>query len=404
MTSPQTVDKKPNDQWAALLASFLGWTLDAFDFFLVAFCLTAIAQEFHKSDKAIALSITLTLAFRPVGAFLFGLLADRYGRRLPLMIDLVFYSVVEVATGFAHTFTTFLILRALFGIGMGGEWGVGASLAMEKVPAKWRGLLSGLLQQGYALGYLLAALCYLFLFQRWGWRPMFFLGGLPALLALFVRFRVKESEVWEKSKKQNWSQLGGALTRHWKLFLYMALLMTGMNLASHGTQDMYPTFLQRFWHFGPVERSTISAISMIGAIIGGVAVGFLSDRIGRRKALVISLLLAIAVTPLWAYAPHVVLLVIGAFLMQFFVQGAWGVIPAHLSELSPNEIRGFLPGFAYQCGVLVAGSVGYLEAAFAEHVSYATAMALTASCVFAGAAIVAALGREHKGIDFGTVP
>jgi SHS family lactate transporter-like MFS transporter len=404
MTSQQTVDTKPNDHWAALLASFLGWTLDAFDFFLVAFCLTAIAQEFHKSDKAVALSITLTLAFRPVGAFLFGLMADRYGRRLPLMIDLIFYSVVEVATGFAHSFTAFLVLRALFGIGMGGEWGVGASLAMEKVPTKWRGVLSGVLQQGYALGYLLAALCFLFLFQRWGWRPMFFLGGLPALLALFVRFRVKESEVWERSKGHNWSQLGGSLTRHWKLFLYMALLMTGMNLASHGTQDMYPTFLQRFWHFGPAERSTVSAISMIGAIVGGVTIGFLSDRIGRKKAVSISLLIAIAVTPLWAYAPHVVLLVIGAFLMQFFVQGAWGVIPAHLSELSPNEIRGFLPGFAYQCGVLVAGSVGYLEAAFAEHVSYATAMALTAGCICAGAAIVAVLGPEHKGVEFGTVP
>lgn len=404
MTSKPAAGTKANDHWAALLASFLGWTLDAFDFFLVAFCLTAIAQEFHKSDKAIALSITLTLAFRPVGAFLFGLLADRYGRRLPLMIDLVFYSIVEVATGFAPNFTTFLILRALFGIGMGGEWGVGASLAMEKAPAKWRGVLSGFLQQGYALGYLLAALCYLFLFQRWGWRPMFFLGGLPALLALFVRFRVKESEVWEKSKKQSWSQLGGALTKHWKLFLYMALLMTGMNLASHGTQDMYPTFLQRFWKFGPVERSTIAAISMIGAIVGGIVVGFISDRIGRRKAIVISLLLAIAVTPLWAYAPHVVLLILGAVLMQFFVQGAWGVIPAHLSELSPNEIRGFLPGFAYQCGVLIAGSVGYIEAVFAEHVSYATAMALTASCVFAGAAAIAALGRERKGVEFGNVP
>jgi MFS transporter, SHS family, lactate transporter len=339
-----------------------------------------------------------------VGAFLFGLMADRYGRRLPLMIDLIFYSVVEVATGFAPNFTTFLVLRALFGVGMGGEWGVGASLAMEKVPAKWRGFLSGLLQQGYALGNLLAALCYLFLFQRWGWRPMFFLGGLPAMLALFVRFRVKESEVWEKSKGESWSQLGTALTKQWKLFIYMAVLMTGMNLASHGTQDMYPTFLQRFWNFGPVERSTISAISMVGAIFGGIIVGFLSDRIGRRKAIVISLLLAIAVTPLWAYAPHVALLILGAFLMQFFVQGAWGVIPAHLSELCPNEIRGFMPGFAYQCGVLLAGSVGYIEAVFAEHVSYATAMALTAGSVFAGAAIIAALGRERKGMEFGNVP
>jgi MFS transporter, SHS family, lactate transporter len=386
--------------WAALIASFLGWTLDAFDFFLVAFCLTAIGKEFHQPDKAVALSITLTLAFRPVGACLFGVMADRYGRRLPLMIDLIFYSVVEVATGFAPNFKTFLVLRALFGIGMGGEWGVGGSLAMEKVPAKWRGVLSGFLQQGYALGNLLAALCYLFLFDRFGWRPLFFLGGLPALLAFFVRFRVKESEVWQESKHESWSQLGGAMTKHWKLFLYLTLLMTGMNLASHGTQDMYPTFLQRFWKFGTVERSTISAISMVGALIGGVVVGLLSDRLGRRRAMILSLIAAILTIPLWAYAPRVGLLITGAFLMQFFVQGAWGVIPAHLSELSPNQIRGFLPGFAYQCGVLLAGSVGALEAIFAEHMSYSTAMAATAAVVFIATAVVAGLGREKKGLEF----
>jgi MFS transporter, SHS family, lactate transporter len=389
------------DHWAALTASFLGWTLDAFDFFLVAFCLTAIGRDFHQPDKAVALSITLTLAFRPVGAFIFGLMADRYGRRLPLMIDLIFYSAVEVATGFSPNFTVFLILRALFGIGMGGEWGVGASLAMEKVPPKWRGMLSGVLQQGYALGNLLAALCYLLLFERWGWRPLFFLGGLPALLALFVRYRVKESEVWEKSKQESWRHLGHSIKTHWRLFLYLTLLMTAMNFASHGTQDMYPTFLQRFWKFGPTERSAISAISMVGALIGGVVIGLVSDRIGRRRAMILSLLVAILVTPLWAYAPHLVLLVLGAFLMQFCVQGAWGVIPAHLSELSPNEIRGFMPGFAYQCGVLFAGSVAYLEAVFAEHVSYATAMALTAGAVFGCAALIAGLGRENKGVEFG---
>lgn len=382
------------------MASFLGWTLDAFDFFLVAFCLTAIGNEFHKPDKAIALSITLTLAFRPVGAFLFGLVADRYGRRLPLMVDLIFYSVVEVATGFAPNFASFLVLRALFGIGMGGEWGVGASLAMEKVPAKWRGVLSGLLQQGYALGNLLAAGCYLIFFPRWGWRPLFFLGGLPALLALFVRFRVKESEVWQKSKHESWGQLGASIAQHWKLFLYITVLMTGMNFASHGTQDMYPTFLERFWHFGPLQRSVISMISMVGALAGGVTVGLVSDRIGRRRAIVIALTAAILLTPLWAYAPQVGLLITGAFFIQFCVQGAWGVIPAHLSELSPNEVRGFMPGFAYQCGVLLAGSVGALEAVFAEHMSYATAMASTAAVVFAGTAIIAALGREKKGIEF----
>ena len=395
------VPARSGTSWAALSASFLGWTLDAFDFFLVSFCLTAIAKEFHQSDKAIASSIFITLAFRPVGAFFFGLLADRYGRRLPLMIDLVFYSVVEVATGFAPTFTSFLVLRALFGIGMGGEWGVGASLAMEQVPAKWRGVLSGLLQQGYALGNLLAALAYLFVFPHWGWRPLFFLGGLPALLALFVRFKVKESEVWLESKRENWGQLGDHITKHIPLFFYLVLLMTGMNLASHGTQDMYPTFLERYWHFGTAQRSVISAISMVGAILGGITVGLLSDRIGRKRAIVFSLIAAVVLTPLWAYAPETGLLVLGAFLIQFCVQGAWGVIPAHLSELSPNSIRGFLPGFAYQCGVLLAGSVGTLEAIFAEHMSYATAMAITAATVFVVTAILASVGPEKKGIDFG---
>ena len=279
----------------AVFAGFLGWTLDAFDFFLVVLCLTAIAKEFHRSDAEIAFSITLTLAFRPVGAFIFGLMADRYGRRIPLMIDLIFYSVVEVATGFAHSFTTFLVLRALFGIGMGGEWGVGASLAMEKVPPKLRGFLSGMLQQGYALGYLLAAVCFYFVFPRWGWRPMFFIGGLPALLGLFVRFKVKESEVWKKTRHSSWGNLGREIISHWKLFLYLTLLMMMMNFASHGTQDMFPTFLQRHWGMGPTQRAVVTAISMVGAILGGLLVGLLSDRFGRRKAMVASLICAVRI-------------------------------------------------------------------------------------------------------------
>ncbi|HZS57454.1 MAG TPA: MFS transporter [Bryobacteraceae bacterium] len=401
MESPQTTHATSvGDQWAALIACFLGWTLDAFDFFLVVVCLTAIGKEFHQPDTAVALSLTLTLAFRPVGAFIFGLLADRYGRRLPLMIDLIFYSIVEIATGFAPNFTTFLILRALFGIGMGGEWGVGASLAMEKVPPRWRGVLSGFLQQGYALGNLLATCCLLFLFNRWGWRPLFFLGGVPALLALFVRFRVKESEVWQKSRQESWSGLGKSIGRNWKLFVYLVLLMTGMNLASHGTQDMYPTFLQRFWHLGINQRSLVLIVSMFGAIVGGVLIGLISDRFGRRKAIVWSLVLGILTIPLWAYAPHLGLLITGAFLMQFFVQGAWGVIPAHLSELSPNEVRGFMPGFSYQCGVLIASSVGYLEAAFAQRMSYATAMAAAAVTILVFTAILAGLGREKRGLSF----
>src|SRR5437870_13751192 len=246
---------------AALLAGFLGWTLDAFDFFLVVMALTAIAADFHKTDTDIAFAITLTLAFRPVGAFIFGLLADRYGRRLPLIIDLIFFSIVEVLSGLAPNFATFFLLRALFGIGMGGEWGVGASLAMEKVPPRWRGVLSGLLQEGYAAGFLLAACCYFFVYPKWGWRPMFFIGGLPALLALFVRYRVEESSVWRKTRHESWGQLGRAIASHWKLFIYIVLLMMMMNFVSHGTQDMYPTLLKRAWAFTPQRLAGVTAFT-----------------------------------------------------------------------------------------------------------------------------------------------
>jgi SHS family lactate transporter-like MFS transporter len=389
------------DHRPAVVAGFLGWTLDAFDFFLVVMTLTAIAAEFGKSDQAVALSITLTLAFRPVGAFIFGLLADRYGRRIPLMVDLVFYSVVEVLSGLAPNYTTFLVLRALFGIGMGGEWGVGASLVMEKVPTHRRGVFSGLLQQGYAAGYLLAALCYFVVFPRWGWRPLFFIGGLPALVALYVRSRVSESEVWQRSKARNWSHLGRAIAANWKLFLYLTLLMAMMNGVSHGTQDLYPTFLQRDWGFTPQHRAALTALSMVGALTGGILCGLYSDRLGRRRTIVIALTGALLVIPLWANAPSVVPLVAGAFLMQFMVQGAWGVIPAHITELSPDAVRGFLPGFAYQCGVLIASVMPWLGARLAEGRSYAWAMALTAGTVFVLCGIVAWLGPERRGIVYG---
>src|SRR5438105_13485753 len=387
---------------AALLAGFLGWTLDAFDFFLLVVSLSAIANEIHRTDKEIRLSIALTLSLRPVGRLIFCLLADRYGRRLPLMLDLVFYSVVEVLSGLAPNYATFMVLRALFGIGMGGEWGVGASLAMEKVPPKLRGMLSGLLQEGYAAGYLLAAVCYFFVFPKWGWRPLFFIGGLPALLALFVRFKVKESEVWKKTKHETWGQLGRSIASHWKLFIYLTLLLMMMNSVSHGILDMYPMFLERHWGFSPRQRISITALSMVGAIIGGILFGFASDRWGRRRSMIVALLCAIALVPLWAFAPSLALLMVGAFLIQFMVQGAWGIIPAHLSELSPDSVRGFLPGFAYQCGVLLASSVPYVEAILAQHTSYANAMALTAFVVFTLAAVVVAVGREQKGIQFGS--
>src|SRR5437016_2413514 len=325
------------DHRAALFAGFLGWTLDAFDFFLVSISLTAIAADFHKKDADIALTIAVTLAFRPVGAFIFGLLADRYGRRLPLIIDLIFFSIVEVLSGLAPNYPTFFALRALFGIGMGGEWGVGASLAMEKVPPRRRGVLSGLLQEGYAAGFLLAALCSLVVLPRWGWRPMFFIGGLPALLAIFVRLRVKESEVWRKTRHESWGQLGRAIASHWKLFIYIVLLMMMMNFVSHGTQDMYPTLLKRAWGFTPQRVAGVTAFTMVGAIAGGLCFGLLSDRFGRRRSMIVALLCGVVVIPVWCLSPSLSLLLAGGFLMQFMVQGAWGIIPAHLSELSPRS-------------------------------------------------------------------
>ena len=399
---PTEERNEPGGHRAAMVAGFSGWLLDAFDFFLVTFCLTAIARDFHKSDAQIALVITMTLAFRPVGGFVFGMLADRYGRRRPLMVNIGCFAVAEVLTGLASSYTMLLIVRALFGVVMGGQWGVGASLVMEKAPAGRRGMLSGLLQEGYAAGNVLAALSFFFLYGRVGWRPLFFLGSLPALLlVLLIRFRVKESEVWERSKSQSWGEQWREIASHWKLFLYLLAFMTMMLFASHGTQDMYPTFLQRQWHFSPMRRSAITAFSGVGAIIGGIIVGHLSDRWGRRRAIITAFVVGIAMIPLWAFAPNQGLLVLGAFLMQFMVQGAWGVIPAHLAELSPDSVRAFLPGFAYQSAGVLASSVVYIEAVYAQKTSYATAMALTAVSVFALASIMAAVGRERRGHTFG---
>jgi SHS family lactate transporter-like MFS transporter len=389
----------------AVIAGFSGWLLDAFDFFLVTFCLTAMAREFHKTDAQMSLVITMTMLGRPVGGFIFGLLADRYGRRIPLMINMSAFAVAGILTGLAPNYTTLLIVRALFGVVMGGTWGVGACLAMEAAPASRRGLLSGLVQEGYAAGNVLAAVLYFFCFDRLGWRLLFILSSLPAVpLVLYILFFVKESKVWQQAARTrlSWSEQHREILSHWKLFLYLLVFMTAMLFASHGTQDMYPTFLQRQWHIAPPRRAVITAISGIGAILGGLVFGYFSDKKGRRRAIITAFILGAAVIPLWAYAPNQALLITGAFLIQFMVQGAWGVIPAHLSELSPNSVRALLPGFAYQSAGVIASSVVYIEAIYAQRTSYATAMALTAISVFTVAAFMAWIGRERHGERFGS--
>ena len=384
----------------ALIAGCLGWTLDAFDFFILTFVLGAVAKDFHVTVPAVAFTLTASLATRPIGAFIFGLMADRWGRRLPLMLVIIFYSAMEVLSGLAPTYRVFFILRLLYGIGMGGEWGVGASLTMESAPAKWRGLFSGILQEGYATGYLMAALVYYVVLPNWGWRPMFFVGGLPALLSLFIYAKVREPEAWHQSRT-DWRGYGRSILQNWRVFLYLVVLMAMMNFISHGTQDLYPTFLQRQRHFTPGVVALITAISMVGAICGGLAFGFLSDRHGRRRAMVTAVLMAVILIPAWVLAPWAPLIAAGAFLMQFMVQGAWGVVPAHINELSPPQLRGFFPGFAYQLGVLCASSIAGVESVLGEHFSYAQSMGFLAAAVLLVGAIVIRAGPEARGVEFG---
>jgi MFS transporter, SHS family, lactate transporter len=387
-----------SDAAHTLLASFLGWTLDAFDFFILIFVLPTVAKDFNRSIPDIAFTITATLAMRPVGALIFGWFADRYGRRLPLMVDVIFYSIVEVLSGLAPNYHWFLFFRALYGIGMGGEWGVGASIAMEAVPARWRGLLSGVLQEGYAVGYLLAAAAYFLIYPHFGWRPMFFLGGIPALLTLYIRAKVPESKSWELNRPPA-AAIWGSLRRNFRLFLYLVALMTMMNLVSHGTQDMYPTFLKIERGLDPRTVATIAIIYNLGALMGGLAFGYLSDSFGRRRSMIAAVLCGVLIVPFWIYPHSLVWLTVGAFLMQFMVQGAWGAIPAHLVELSPPQVRGLFSGLAYQFGVLLAANAAFVEALIAQHLGYATALALVATTVLCGDALVIALGSERKGTD-----
>jgi SHS family lactate transporter-like MFS transporter len=434
------------EQRNTFIACFLGWALDAFDFFLLTFVIPPMAHDFGRSVKELTYAIALTLAMRPLGAFIFGLLADKFGRRIPLMIDIIFYSVMELLTAFAPNYSILLVFRALYGIGMGGEWGLGASLAMEALPTESRGLFSGILQQGYAFGYLLAAVVYWIVYPFFGWRGLFIAGALPAGLVIFMRAHVPESPAWlrQKPAQDFWRivlrelalpgglLLGAVLAfawgqyavgtiiiaagvvaalrlkpKHWTLFVYLILLMTAFNAMSHGTQDMYQTFLGEQRGLGVTGKSATGIIYAIGAICGGSILGHISQRLGRRRSIILAAAGGIVLIPLWVFSPTLWVLVIGGFGMQFMVQGAWGIVPVHLNELSPPDMRGTFPGFAYQLGNLFAANTAFIEAKLAEHFAgdgghpdYAKALGIFAFTIFAVLIVVAAIGGEHRGREF----
>jgi SHS family lactate transporter-like MFS transporter len=391
-----------SEQKHVVAASFLGWSLDAFDFFLLVFVLKDIAQEFGTDISNVTLAILLTLAMRPIGAFVFGRAADRWGRRPTLMVDVLLYSIIEFASGFSPSLTVLIVLRALYGVAMGGEWGVGASLAMESIPPQARGFVSGLLQSGYPTGYFMASIVYGLLFPIIGWRGMFMVGVVPALLVLYIRRSVPESPSWDRETAAHGDTLT-ILKSHWRLGIYAILLMTAFNFLSHGTQDIYPTFLEVQHDLSPRAVGLIAVIYNIGAICGGILFGSLSERFGRRRMIIIAALLSLFVVPLWAFSASPVLLTLGAFLMQFMVQGAWGVVPVHLNELSPDDARGTFPGFVYQLGNLLASVNATLQAGIAAHYgnNFGLALAAVAGTVAIVIAILAAVGTEAKGIVFG---
>jgi SHS family lactate transporter-like MFS transporter len=391
-----------SEQKHVVAASFLGWSLDAFDFFLLVFVLKDIATEFHTDVSSVTWAILLTLAMRPIGAFIFGRAADRWGRRPTLMVDIMLYSVIEFASGFSPNLTVLIVLRALYGVAMGGEWGVGASLTMETIPPHARGFVSGLLQSGYPAGYFMASIVYGVLFPYIGWRGMFMVGVIPALLVLYIRRNVPESPSFSKQAAVGRGGTLAVVKSHWRLAIYAVLLMTAFNFFSHGTQDIYPTFLQVQHKFSPHVVSIIAVVYNIGAICGGLLFGTLSERFGRRRCIIIASLLALPVIPLWAFADSPVWLAIGAFLMQFAVQGAWGIVPVHLNELSPDTARATFPGFVYQLGNLLASVNATVQAGLAAHFGgdYGLALAIVVGTVAIIIAGLTAVGTEAKGVVF----
>jgi SHS family lactate transporter-like MFS transporter len=384
----------------AVLAGYLGWTLDAFDFFVVVFLFEDLAKAFHVTKSQIILTTTATLLFRPLGAIIFGMLADRYGRRIPLMANVIYFSLIELLSGCATNFTQFIILRALFGIGMGGEWGVGASLALEHAPRKWRGILSGILQSGYSMGFLLAATASRLVLPHTNWRWMFWLGALPALLALYIRTSVPESEAWREHRVGSVREMFKAVRGFGKTFAYLVVLMTFMMFLSHGSQDLYPDFLKEARHIPAAKVANMAIGFNCGAILGAFIFGQLSQKIGRRYAMLCALSVCLCAIPFWSFGATPVILMVGAFVMQLGVQGAWGIIPVHLNELAPDSVRGLMPGLAYQCGILVSAPTNSFQHALRDHVGYSWALAGLELVTIFALTIILLAGKEQKGRAF----
>ncbi|MGA8089646.1 MAG: MFS transporter [Terracidiphilus sp.] len=397
-----------SSQRHTFVASFLGWTLDSLDFFLLIFCVKAISADFHAKPSDVFTAVLLTQIFRPVGALVFGMLADRYGRRPVLMFNILSFSVIELACAFAPSLVVLLVLRALFGIAMGGEWGVGAALAFESLPTEGRGGFSGILQEGYAFGSILASAAFALLFHSLGWRGLFMVGASPALLVFYVQARVEESPVWLAVERKRRSEPAGdsyakklaSLKSFLPTFLFLIVLMTAFMSFSHGTQDVYPTFLQVQIGLSPRAVGTIGVIYGFAQILGGFVFGTLSEKWGRKRAIITAALLSLVAIPAWAYGHSAVTLAMGAVAMQFMVQGAWGVVPAYLAELTPAPVRATAPGLAYQLGGLVTSWNANAQSLAAEKWgSYRNVLAISVVIVALALALLASLGHEVRGRD-----
>jgi SHS family lactate transporter-like MFS transporter len=399
-TTQENGGPPPKGRGYAISAGILGWTLDSFDFFVVVFMVDTLANRFHVGKASIVLTLTATLAMRPLGAVLFGMLSDRYGRRKPLMAVVAYFSLIEVLSGLSINYPMFFALRLLFGIGMGGFWGAGASLTLESAPTRWRGTLSGLLQGGYPLGYLLAAVAARLVLPAWGWRAMFWAGLVPGLITMIVTYKSPESEAWKQHQVTSMGGIVNVVWEHRKNFVYLVLTLTLMIFLSHGTQDLYPDFLKTAHRVAPNTVAYLAMFYNVGAILGTVSVGYTSERLGRRRSIICALILCALVIPMWAFGHSLTVLAIGAFLMQIGVQGAWGVIPAHLNELSPDAVRSLFPGFIYQLGVLFGAPTNTIEYALRDRIGYQWALTIFEAATIVALVIVFALGPERKGKSF----